>query len=877
MEIPGQLLPENVSPAHVRAVLETVPCHDASEAVRCLHALREKGMDPQAARKVITWWYASQKYGAPPSPDTLETVLVRAFRGPRYEQVSELFDDPVFAVKCCWLFEHAPFYLYGNERDGSRRRALVADFARRYRALATQTDRGVPIPSPGHDLRRVFASTIWDSSFYDPVKWIRKAAADGIQGVELAVDFHPFNPVRALPAEIGAVQRRRLRGACRQTGVRVDLHAPFVGPNRPSPDPKLGKPAFSHPASNPWVYRDTVDLAREIGGGAVVVHLIEPDDVPFFAELAEYAAGSPVRVTMENYCMTEHRQDAEMFLACAEEVRRMLPAVVRNANFGVTMDLGHFNIEGEDPFRAAYRVGRWCRDNSVSLRVHATDNYGMSLFREPAHSPGLHGNVSGRGIDSALIVQMLRSMELVFDVVAEQSHPLTLRDIQTVHDAQTLPLAKDYAGYDAQGVLRLQESPWLEFIDEDKRNTEPYRFLAGLRGPQELAEYLLHRRIQSPRTLSVDEADRIYRQFMRMPSARKGDLADYVDELLTLMRHQMGDLSKKDVDSICQNISGALFGTISNEHLQQIFSKERSFQKGQTICRQKSPGREMYYVKSGQVLVYIDQLCVAALSPGEIAGEMSLFYNIRRSATLVALEDDTRVGVLDRSDLELLFKSGNPYADDLIYRFFKTLPGRLRNINERYKAAIHNLHLLSAGDPKAMPNLDYEPMDAAAASSQFFPKMSDEDIRGITAGRREYRAGELVFQEGDEGVEAFFLLEGSVRVYARPAGGPEIQFGTLKKGDLFGEMALIDDRPRSASVQALSPTRVAVIEKAAFGTFIEERTPMAVQMMGFINLALFRRILRLDRIYSDLKKAFVMAPKKRSRRRETTTQESTVR
>lgn len=135
----------------------------------------------------------------------------------------------------------------------------------------------------------------------------------------------------------------------------------------------------------------------------------------------------------------------------------------------------------------------------------------------------------------------------------------------------------------------------------------------------------------------------------------------------------------------------------------------------------------------------------------------------------------------------------------------------------------------------------------------------------------------MVFREGDKGAEAFFILSGSVRVFAHPAGGPEIQFGILEKGDLFGEMALIDDRPRSASVQALSPARTAVVEKAAFGAFIEERTPLAVRMMGFINLTLFRRILRLDRIYSDLKKAFVMAPKRRNRAREATTRDSTVR
>jgi CRP-like cAMP-binding protein len=83
--------------------------------------------------------------------------------------------------------------------------------------------------------------------------------------------------------------------------------------------------------------------------------------------------------------------------------------------------------------------------------------------------------------------------------------------------------------------------------------------------------------------------------------------------------------------------------------------------------------------------------------------------------------------------------------------------------------------------------------------------------------------------------------------------GQKILLGELTEGAIFGEMALIDNKPRSATVEAFSPCRLAFISKEAFQRLVQTRSELAFHLTGYICLSLFRRILRLDRLYSDIK------------------------
>jgi len=849
-----KIVTQEVDRVTIKKVLDESLNEDDFYCRKSRHLLSSTGLEIDAVLTLLAHHKSSIRYGYDLSPDSLSQILELAKIEEKEAPLKRLIESPFFLVKACWLYEHAPYFFFYDEGDSQNRDSLVIEFAEQYESRFLRNRVAIDTWKKIRNPRRVRVTTFWESKIFDPLLLIERAKDDNIEGLELNVDFHPFNYAKLLPEELTNEKREQIKEACLRSGIKIDIHSPIVGPYTPSPDPTNGKQRFYDPAQCLEVQYETIELAKDIGAGSVVVHLIDTSSLKRLVALIEKAGGSNVRVTVENYFQTKERQTSDTFVACVHEIFNSLPREVREKNFGVTLDVGHLNIEGEDPLVGSERIGNWCLDNGVYFRVHATDNYGNLLFSPPAHSPDVHGNVSGLGINNAVIIRLLRSMGHQFDVVAEQIQPLTPEDIATIHGAQSCTLDKSYESFVIRGKERLSATELGAFTEPEIIKEKAYQFLAGMEDVPALKEYLVYRKIQDKKHLYVDEAKRISEDFIKMPQKLKTDLTTYIDDLLLPIRNETGGIQKSELDLICQNISGALFGTISNEYLNQIFSQNRIYKKGDTICKQNRPGQEMYFIKKGEVTVYIDESSVASLGPGEIFGEMSLFYNVKRSATIKAAKERTKVGVLTRKALENLFKSGQPYAHDLMYRLYNILPQRLRNLNDKYKTAIRALHLIFDGDEKEMPSLDHIQMETKQKKTYFFPTLTQNETRRIYQDVKVFDRGQLVFSEGDKGHGAYFIMEGKVKVVALSPNFKEISLGELGEGEVFGEMGLIDEKPRSASVLTLTPCKIAFVGKNAFNEFIQTRSELAFRLMGFVCLSLFRRILRLDRLYSDIKK-----------------------
>lgn len=80
--------------------------------------------------------------------------------------------------------------------------------------------------------------------------------------------------------------------------------------------------------------------------------------------------------------------------------------------------------------------------------------------------------------------------------------------------------------------------------------------------------------------------------------------------------------------------------------------------------------------------------------------------------------------------------------------------------------------------------------------------------------RTSYRAGDVIIAEGEFTSDAYIIDRGFVEVYH--AGPPEQRLSVLGPGDIFGEMSLITERPRSASVRALEDVDARVFDREAF-------------------------------------------------------------
>lgn len=93
---------------------------------------------------------------------------------------------------------------------------------------------------------------------------------------------------------------------------------------------------------------------------------------------------------------------------------------------------------------------------------------------------------------------------------------------------------------------------------------------------------------------------------------------------------------------------------------------------------------------------------------------------------------------------------------------------------------------------------------------------SDRIAVARVATFRTYRRGERIVTQGQTGDSFFVLLKGRLSVSILSPEGREIVLSTLAAGDHFGEMALLDDAPRSATVTAVEKSELAVLTRDAF-------------------------------------------------------------
>ncbi len=199
-------------------------------------------------------------------------------------------------------------------------------------------------------------------------------------------------------------------------------------------------------------------------------------------------------------------------------------------------------------------------------------------------------------------------------------------------------------------------------------------------------------------------------------------------------------------------------------------------------------------------------------------------------------------------------------------RFFDESPAQVRDryaqlkFEELIAEAAENPYAIDKAAPAAVPLLpappipfeerpqDSKPQEAVAdwneANSifqlagldpQLFPKL------GMTV--RDYAAGSNLAKAGDAGEEAFLVLSGKVRVSRNIAGQGEEAYAVVGPGQFLGEMALIDDAPRSADLIAHQErVRVAVLKREIFRKLVVFAPAGSATLVGGLIVCLARRL-----------------------------------
>ncbi|HOX13327.1 MAG TPA: Crp/Fnr family transcriptional regulator [Spirochaetales bacterium] len=119
---------------------------------------------------------------------------------------------------------------------------------------------------------------------------------------------------------------------------------------------------------------------------------------------------------------------------------------------------------------------------------------------------------------------------------------------------------------------------------------------------------------------------------------------------------------------------------------------------------------------------------------------------------------------------------------------------------------------------------------------------------GGTMNEKIFLAGEAVFREGDPGDVMYVLLAGAVDLKKRVEGGETVLSTVDEPNEFFGEMALIDGRPRSASAVAVKDTKLLVVDRPAFEAMILSNGRFALKIIKVLS----ERIRSSNDLVSDL-------------------------
>ncbi|HSM14057.1 MAG TPA: cyclic nucleotide-binding domain-containing protein [Thermoanaerobaculia bacterium] len=114
------------------------------------------------------------------------------------------------------------------------------------------------------------------------------------------------------------------------------------------------------------------------------------------------------------------------------------------------------------------------------------------------------------------------------------------------------------------------------------------------------------------------------------------------------------------------------------------------------------------------------------------------------------------------------------------------------------------------------------------------------DVANFTV---EFAAGDHVFREGELGMEMYIVHEGTIEIL-KDTGEESQVLATLEKGDFFGEMAILEDLPRTASARAVTAAKLLMINGSTFDQMLRTNPEIAVRMMRKLS----RRLCETDRL-----------------------------
>ncbi|NXS17864.1 KAP0 kinase, partial [Mystacornis crossleyi] len=263
------------------------------------------------------------------------------------------------------------------------------------------------------------------------------------------------------------------------------------------------------------------------------------------------------------------------------------------------------------------------------------------------------------------------------------------------------------------------------------------------------------------------------------------DAASYVRKVIPKDYKTMAALAK----AIEKNV---LFTHLDDNERSDIFDAmfPVTYIAGETVIQQgKCQGDEgdnFYVVDQGEMDVYVNSEWATSVGEGGSFGELALIYGTPRAATVKA-KTNVKLWGIDRDSYRRILMASIPHNLELSFGG-NTL--RKRNMYEKFLSKVSILESLDK----------WERLTVADALEPV-----------------QFEDGQKIVVQGEPGDEFFIILEGTAAVLQRRSENEEfVEVGRLGPSDYFGEIALLMNRPRAATVVARGPLKCVKLDRPRF-------------------------------------------------------------
>lgn len=132
-----------------------------------------------------------------------------------------------------------------------------------------------------------------------------------------------------------------------------------------------------------------------------------------------------------------------------------------------------------------------------------------------------------------------------------------------------------------------------------------------------------------------------------------------------------------------------------------------------------------------------------------------------------------------------------------------------------------------------------------------FAHVDDDGLRGIAGSmrRRRFRRNEVIFHQGDPGDSLHIVASGAVKIVLPSTEGEEAIIATLRAGDFFGELALLDGATRSATAVALEPSETQVLPRQVFVELLDHDSRLRDALLTGLAHELRRLTSQVEELY----------------------------